>query len=114
MIVVAGKRPSAGLKPREGGFRVGGNVQNAKLVQHIRPIYPVDAEREGMEGTVLFEAVISQEGEPIGLKAINIVVDQRLVSAAIEAVRLWRYKPMLLNGKPIEVVTTISVVFRLP
>ncbi len=67
-----------------------------------------------MEGTVLLEAVISQEGEPLGLKAINTVVDQRLVSAAIEAVRLWRYEPVLLNGKPVEVVTTVNVTFRLP
>ncbi len=63
---------------------------------------------------MLPEAVISQGGETIGLKAINTIVDQRLVSAAIEAVRLWRYKAALLNGQPVEFVTTISVVFRLP
>ena len=117
VIVIAGTRQSHGSSqpttPRRR-IQVGGKVEPAKLVQHIRPIYPADAEREGVEGPVLLEAVISQEGEPIGLKAINVAVDQRLTSAAIEAVRLWRYEPVLLNGKPIEVVTTINVAFRLP
>ncbi len=116
-VVVSGKRrpvDSSRATTIRKRIRVGGNVQKAKLVQHIRPIYPVDAEQEGVEGTVLLEAIISKQGEPIGLKTINTVVDRRLVTAAIEAVRYWRYKPVLLNGQPIEVVTTINVVFQLP
>ncbi len=93
---------------------MGGNVQPAKLLQQVQPIYPTGAQQEGVEGTVLLEAVISKEGAPMGLKAVNSVVDQRLVDAAIEAVRYWRYKPTLLNGQPVEVVTTMSVIFQLP
>ena len=116
-IVIAGKRSADDAsqpQPPRKRIRIGGNVQPVNLLQHIKPIYPADAEQEGVEGTVLLEAVISKEGEPVGLKATNTVVDQRLVSAAMEAVRLWRYKPALLNGEPVEVVTTMSIVFRLP
>ena len=116
-IVIAGKRSADDAsqpQPPRKRIRIGGNVEPVNLLQHIKPIYPADAEQEGVEGTVLLEAVISKEGEPVGLKATNTVVDQRLVSAAMEAVRLWRYKPALLNGEPVEVVTTMSIVFRLP
>lgn len=116
-IVILGKRPpvdSSRPKTAGGQIRVGGNVEKAKLVHHVRPIYPADAEQESVEGTVLLEAVISKQGEPLGLKTINTVVDRRLVNAAIEAVRLWRYEPVLLNGQPTEVVTTIRVAFQLP
>ena len=115
MVVVSGSRPPGELSTfRMSRVRVGGNLEKAKLVHHVPPIYGKDVQREGVEGTVLLEAVISKQGEPTGLKQINTVVDRRLVTAAIEAVRKWRYKPMLLNGQPIEVLTTISVSFQLP
>lgn len=115
MVVVSGSRP-----PVEAGtfrmsrIRVGGNVEKAKLIHHVPPIYGRDVQQEGVEGTVLLEAVISKQGEPMGLKPINTVVDPRLVTAAMQAVRQWRYKPMLLNGQPVEAATTISVAFQLP
>ncbi|MCY4587170.1 MAG: M56 family metallopeptidase [Bryobacterales bacterium] len=115
MVVISGSRP-----PVEAGtfnmsrFRVGGNVEKAKLIHHVPPVYGMDVQREGVEGTVLLEAVISKQGEPMGLKPINTVIDRRLVTAAMDAVRKWRYKPMLLNGQPIEAATTISVAFQLP
>jgi protein TonB len=45
--------------------------------------------------------------------ALNSDVDARLVNAALDAVRLWKYQPTLLNGQPVEVVTTITVDFQL-
>ena len=115
MIVVSGSRPALESPTfRMSGIRVGGNVEKAKLIHHVPPIYGMDVQREGVEGTVLLEAVISKQGEPLGLKPINTVVDRRLVTAAMEAVRLWRYHPTLLNGQPIEALTTISVAFQLP
>ena len=115
MIVVSGSRPALESPTfRMSGIRVGGNVEKAKLIHHVPPIYGMDVQREGVEGTVLLEAVISKQGEPLGLKPINTVVDRRLVTAAMDAVRKWRYKPMLLNGQPVEAATTISVAFQLP
>ena len=116
-IVVSGRRPERDplqAPAPKRRIRVGGDVQKAKLLYQVRPIYPNDAERDGVEGTVLLEAVISKEGESVGLRAVNTVVDGRLTTAALDAVRQWRYKPTLLNGEPVEVVTSLKVTFQLP
>ena len=93
-------------------IRVGGQVETAKLVENRRPDYPESARLRGIEGAVLLEAVISMDGIPLNLKVLSSP-DPDLSEAAIDAVRQWRYEPTLLNGEPIEVVTTISVRFRL-
>ncbi len=63
-------------------------------------------------GTVVLLAVISREGKPLSLK--TVASPNRLLSdAAKQAVKQWRYTPTLLNGEPVEVVTTITVNFRL-
>jgi len=115
-IVVAGKRADAGSQS-EGDrtrVRVGGKVKRARLLEYVSPIYPDEAQAEGLEGTVLLEAVITSAGQPTGIEAVNKAVDRRLVAAAIDAVRQWRYEPVKLNGQPTEVVTSISVAFQLP
>ena len=94
-------------------IRVGGNVQRANLSRAVQPEYPEQARAEGVEGTVLLEAVIGASGQPVSLSAVNNLVDSRLVAAATDAVSQWRYEPTLLNGQPVEVATTITVGFRL-
>ncbi len=117
IVVVANRAPSRDDASAQQGprrrIRVGGNVRRALLVRHVNPVYPPDAAREGVEGTVLLEAVIDKEGKPTGLKTVNSMIDPRLIDAAMEAVKQWRYKPVLLNGRPIEIVTTVSVAFQL-
>jgi periplasmic protein TonB len=93
-------------------IRVGGLVQAGKLIEQKKPDYPESARMRGIEGAVLLEAVISMEGIPLNWKVLSSP-DPDLSQAAIDAVRQWRYEPTLLNGEPIEVVTTISVRFRL-
>ncbi len=92
---------------------MGGNVQASKMVAMTRPTYPADCKAEGVQGTVLLMAVIGTDGSVLNLQQVNELVDPRLVTAATEAVRQWRYKPTLLNGAPVEVVTKIEVNFRL-
>ena len=116
-IVVSGTRqtgdPALSKSPRRR-VRVGGNFTKAKLVHHVPAIYPAGAEGEGIEGTVLLEAVISTDGTVTGLAPINSIVDERLVTAATEAVLQWRYEPARLNGQPFEIGAQISVAFELP
>lgn len=97
------------LKP----IRVGGMVQPVKLISKVSPDYPADAQAEGVEGTVLLRAIVSKDGSLLHVTLVNDSVDQRLVRAAMAAVPLWRYQPTLLNGEPVEVITTIDVTFRL-
>ena len=83
-------------------------------MHHVPAAYPPDAEREGVTGTVVLDAVIGADGNPASVATVNSIVDGRLVDAAERAVRQWRYDPALLNGRPVEVTVTIRVAFELP
>jgi TonB family protein len=111
-VTVTGKGPQAAPNAAPRRIRVGGNVQAARAIQAPKPIYPASAESAGIAGTVLLRAVISADGGILGLTVLSSP-DPMLADAAMEAVRQWRYLPTLLNGQPVEVVTTISVNFRL-
>ncbi|MXY68701.1 MAG: TonB family protein [Acidobacteriia bacterium] len=116
-IVVSGTRPARDRsQPRSGRrrVRVGGNVREARLVHHFPATYPPDAEREGVTGTAVLEAVIGTDGNPASVAIVNSIVDGRLADAAAQAVTQWRYEPALLNGRPVEVTVTIRVAFELP
>lgn len=114
-VEIAAKRgqASASAANPAQGVRVGGMVQPANLISKVNPAYPADARAEGIEGTVLLRAVISKDGSLLHVIQVSSGVDPRLVSAAMAAVPLWRYQPALLNGEPVEVITTIDLTFRL-
>ena len=110
----AGDTPAAAPMAREPHrIRVGGNVQATKLIRMVRPEYPADVQQLDIQGTVVMRAVISTSGDLLNLDAVNADVDARLAKAALDAVRQWKYQPTLLNGQPVEVVTTITVDFQL-
>jgi protein TonB len=92
---------------------VGGNVQAAKLLRQVQPVYPADLKQQGITGTVMLRAVISTTGETLNPEVINTTVNPGLAQAALDAVRQWRYQPTLLNGQPVEVVTNVDVTFEL-
>lgn len=111
-LTVSGRGVAAAPAAAPRRIRVGGNVVAAKALEMPRPIYPAEAESAGLQGTVSLRAVITTSGGISGLSVISSP-DPALSEAAMEAVRQWRYQPTLLNGQPVEVVTTISVSFRL-
>ncbi len=90
---------------------VGGDVQEGKAIYRPTPIYPPLARQARIQGTVVLEAIISRSGTIESLKLVQ--GHPMLVPAAMEAVRQWRYRPTLLNGEPVEVLTTITVHFML-
>ncbi|HSU04805.1 MAG TPA: TonB family protein, partial [Acetobacteraceae bacterium] len=88
-------------------IRVGGNVQRAKLTSSVDPVYPQAARDAGIEGNVELGVVISKEGR---VSSTSVVDGHPLLAAAAEeAVMRWVYAPTLLNGDPVEVVTTVTV-----
>ena len=93
-------------------IRVGGNIEQSKQIFAPKPEYPPEAKEKGVEGTVLLNAVIGMDGVVLDIRVIN-EPDPELAKAAVDAVKQWRYMPTLLNGQPVEVVTTITVSFRL-
>src|ERR1700678_1145265 len=92
-------------------IRVGGNVAAAKLVRQVTPLYPPIAKTAHIFGTVMLHAVIAKDGTIQELTYVS--GPPLLMKNAMDAVRQWRYSPTLLNGEPVEVDTTISVVFTL-
>ncbi len=92
-------------------IRVGGNVQQANLIRQPRPVYPPLAKQARIQGVVRLNAIIGKDGTIQNLTVAS--GHPLLVPAALEAVKQWLYKPTLLNGEPVEVVTTIDVNFTL-
>ena len=77
----------------------------------MNPVYPGVAISAGIEGMVILEAIVDEEGRVEDLKVLrsNGVLDR----PALEAVRQWRYSPVLLNGRPTRFILTVVVSFRL-
>jgi periplasmic protein TonB len=92
-------------------IRVGGNVQAANLIRKITPQYPPLAKQARVQGVVKFQAIIGKDGTIQNLQLLS--GHPLLVPAATEAVKQWMYRPTLLNGEPVEVVTQIDVNFTL-
>lgn len=92
-------------------IRVGGSVQKARLAKKVAPRYPPLARQARIQGVVKLTAIIARDGTVEKLEVGG--GHPLLVPAAIEAVKQWRYKPTLLNGEAVEVVTQIDVIFRL-
>ena len=92
-------------------IRVGGNVQAINLINKVTPVYPQLAKQARIQGSVHFTAFIGKDGHIENLQLIG--GHPLLVDAAQDAVKQWVYKPTLLNGQPVEVVTQIDVNFTL-
>ena len=104
--------PPAAPKPvTPQRIRVGGNVQQAKLIRQPKPIYPPLAKQARISGVVKLNAIIGKDGTIQNLTVAS--GHPLLVPAAMEAVKQWVYQPTLLNGEAVEVVTQIDVNFTL-
>jgi TonB family protein len=90
---------------------IGGNVQQAKLISQPKPVYPPLAKQARISGIVKFAVIIAPDGTMRDIAVIS--GHPLLIPAALEAVKLWRYEPTLLNGEPVEVSTQIDVNFTL-
>ena len=91
--------------------RVGGDVQRAKQVYAPLPAYPPLARQGRISGVVRLNAVIGKDGTVEQLSVAS--GHPLLIRAAVDAVSQWRYRPTLLNGEPVEVITQIDVYFTL-
>lgn len=85
-------------------------VEGFVIYKNVPP-YPVIAKTARVEGTVILEATISKGGTIENLRVVSGSLLLR--QAAIDAVKTWRYRPYLLNQQPVEVETTVSVIFKL-
>ena len=91
--------------------KAGQDVQPAALIHQVSPDYPDAWKKEGIQGTVHLRAIIAKDGTLQGITLLD--GDSRLAKSAEKAVKKWRYRSKMLNGEPVEVQTTIAVVFAL-
>jgi periplasmic protein TonB len=87
------------------------DIQSAKLIRKVVPLYPRIAIAARISGTVRLIGTVATDGT---VQQIQVVTGPPLlVKAAVEAVRQWLYRPTLLNNKPVEVIAPIDVIFTL-
>jgi protein TonB len=101
----------AAEKPPQRPVLLTSKVSLSQLIYGPKPVYPKLALVARVEGTVRLQAVISRTGQIENLHVLS--GPALLTGAAIETVREWRYRPLLLNGDPAEVITEIDVTFTL-
>lgn len=93
-------------------IRVGGQIRPPVRIKEVAPLYPAIAQSARVQGDVVIEATIDEEGKVADARVVKSV--PLLDQAALDAVRQWEYRPSLLNGIPTPVVTTVTVKFTRP
>jgi TonB family protein len=114
-ITVSERRPASPppANGRPAAVRVGGSIRAPLKTLDVRPIYPASMRDAGREGVVPIEATIGADGTVTSVRVLSAQVHPDFAIAAVDAVRQWRFTPTLLNGRPVEVVMTVSVTFTL-
>lgn len=87
------------------------HLDPATLIRRVEPLYPILARQTGSEGHVELHAIIAADGSVRALQAV--AGDSMFYQSALDAVGQWRYQPTVLNGRAVEVDTTVTVVYKL-
>jgi TonB family protein len=94
-------------KPRA---QVAAEVMEKLLVHRVEPVYPAEARKEGLEGTIALDIVVGRDGAVLRMHALN--GPDVLAGAAMDALRWWKFEPYRINGEPAVVETTVAVEFK--
>jgi TonB family protein len=115
MVGIKGNPFGAAMSPHpvggNGQLAISGGVAQGLLVQKMPVMYPPVAKAARVQGTVVLQARIAKDGSVAELKVIS--GHPMLLQAAIDSVKQWVYRPYLLAGNPVEVLTTVNVIFTL-
>jgi len=87
------------------------DLQAAKLIYKVVPVYPPLARVAHVSGTVMLMAIIDEEGNVADIKILS--GHALLKDAAVQAVKQWKYSPTVLNGEPMPVQANVNVIFAL-
>ena len=92
--------------------RIGGEIHPPTLLRRVEPTYSELALNAHVEGTVILDAIIDEDGIVQSVKVLRSVA--LLDKSAVAAVEQWRYSPTILNGRPVPVILTVVVSFKIP
>ena len=101
---------TASAKPSLAKIKVSQGVLQGLLIKRVEPQYPRNALTTHTQGAVQIEATVDKEGRVVNPKVLSGPL--MLATAALDAVRQWRYKPYYLDGEPVEVQTQITINFK--
>lgn len=93
-------------------LRVGGNVKAPTIVERVTPRYTEIARRARIQGQVIIEAIINEQGEVVDARVIK-GLPMGLESEALAALKRWKFKPGTLNGRPVPVYFNLAINFQL-
>jgi len=96
----------------QGPMRVGGDIQEPEKIVHVNPEYPELARRARLEGFVILQATIDKQGNVVDIEILR-GLGLGLDTSAQDAVSQWKYTPTFYNGRPVDVILTVNVVFQL-
>jgi TonB family protein len=94
-----------------GAVRARGEIKPPRLIKSVDPIYPEEARKNQVEGLVILEAKIDEKGNVADVRILRSI--PALDQAAIDAVKQWKYEPMIIKRKPMPVLFTVTVRFML-
>lgn len=109
MNVDAAAAPDAKANPKF--VHVSAGVMAGNIESKVMPKYPPEAKKKHIQGKVTLDATISEQGDITDLTVAS--GPEALRQSALDAVKQWKYKPFLLNGRPVAVKTTINVIYSL-
>jgi TonB family C-terminal domain len=111
-VTVAFKLNDGKKKGADGALARLEDAQKPKLVRKVNPVYPEEAAKNKVQGTVVLEAVIDESGKVKALRMLKSP-DPLLTEAALAAVKSWEYEPFIQDGKAKKVAFTVTVTFAL-
>ncbi len=97
--------------PKRQPIRIGGNVLASRLIHPVEAVYPQEARRKLVSGSVVLQATVNEKGQVWEVRVIS--GHALLRDAAVDAVRQWRYEPLRLGGEPVPMMGTVVVPFSL-
>jgi protein TonB len=98
--------------PQLAHVAVSQGVSGGILVHRVSPTYPTQALTARLQGKVILEATVAEDGTLRNLKVVQ--GHPVLAKSALQAVERWRYSPYQLDGHPVKIQTSITVDFKLP
>lgn len=104
--------PTTASPSDDAPLRPGAGIVLPVNVSRRDPVYPELARRAHLQGVVIVEATIDRHGNVVGTTVLR---DPGLGcgAAVVEAMRGWKYRPATLNGRPVSIIVTVTVNFRL-
>jgi protein TonB len=83
-----------------------------QIITLAKPVYPFEMRRAGISGQVKVELIVDQDGQPRDLRVVKSTM-REFEPAALAAIAKWRFKPGLVEGKPVKTLLEIPIEFTL-